>query len=385
MKRFVFKIQTALLVVFLLTPSLIQLSAHALPDDRFSDEELDELLAPIALYPDPLLAQVVPASTFIDQLEEAQRTLGGSTDDNQIGNQNWDVSVKSVAHYPQILDRMVLSHSFQQIGDEIRAVARIWHSRIGHDGSWCCCPITAGSIRGSRADRPEEIVARRDCRRANQELGPSCSTTRSLRTVKSSTSSAPIRAFLMTRRPTATWPIASAPMASAPIAAAPSTSADSLLAGRMALGRAVTSRVITHSRAGMAQAITAEKSARARVVGPETLDAIGDSVATGRGSDDEALIIGGVIAVSLIAVGLIAVRLCGAEKRPADDGTRDAEANGGTTEPAAAIAADPAASEGTTSAATKACNSAATKAAGLAPTGALAELHGLGRGRDCVP
>jgi len=84
MKRFVFKIQTALLVVFLLTPSLIQLSAHALPDDRFSDEELDELLAPIALYPDPLLAQVVPASTFIDQLEEAQRTLGGSTDDNHI-------------------------------------------------------------------------------------------------------------------------------------------------------------------------------------------------------------------------------------------------------------------------------------------------------------
>ena len=107
MKRFVFKIQTALLVVFLLTPSLMQLSAHALPDDRFSDEELDELLAPIALYPDPLLAQVVPASTFIDQLEEAQRTLGGSTDDIQIGNQNWDVSVKSVAHYPQILDRMV--------------------------------------------------------------------------------------------------------------------------------------------------------------------------------------------------------------------------------------------------------------------------------------
>jgi hypothetical protein len=61
----------------------------------------------IALYPDPLLAQVVPAATFIDQLEEARRVLGGSTDDNQIGNQNWDVSVKSVAHYPQILDRMV--------------------------------------------------------------------------------------------------------------------------------------------------------------------------------------------------------------------------------------------------------------------------------------
>jgi hypothetical protein len=79
----------------------------AAPPDRFSTTELDELLAPIALYPDPLLAQVVPASTFIDQLENAQQVLGGSTDDNRIGNQNWDVSVKSVAHYPQILQMMV--------------------------------------------------------------------------------------------------------------------------------------------------------------------------------------------------------------------------------------------------------------------------------------
>ena len=107
MKKFAFKIQAVLLGVFLLIPSVIQSSAAALPDGRFSDAELDELLAPIALYPDPLLAQVVPASTFIDQLESAQQVLGGSTDDNKIGNQNWDVSVKSVAHYPQVLQMMV--------------------------------------------------------------------------------------------------------------------------------------------------------------------------------------------------------------------------------------------------------------------------------------
>jgi len=50
---------------------------------------------------------VVPASTFIDQLENAQQVLAGSTDDNRIGNENWDVSVKSVAHYPQVLQMMV--------------------------------------------------------------------------------------------------------------------------------------------------------------------------------------------------------------------------------------------------------------------------------------
>lgn len=76
-------------------------------EQRFSDDELDELLSPIALYPDPLLAQAVPAATFIDQLEEANKVLGGKSDDNLIASQSWDVSVKSVAHYPQVLQMMV--------------------------------------------------------------------------------------------------------------------------------------------------------------------------------------------------------------------------------------------------------------------------------------
>jgi len=76
-------------------------------DQKLSDDELDELLSPIALYPDPLLAQIVPAATFIDQLEEANKVLGGKSDDNLIANQSWDVSVKSVAHYPQVLQMMV--------------------------------------------------------------------------------------------------------------------------------------------------------------------------------------------------------------------------------------------------------------------------------------
>ncbi len=61
--------------------------------------------------------------------------------------------------------------------------------------------------------------------------GASCSMTRSLRTVSSSTSSVPKRAFLIERRPTARWPIASAPTAIAPKAAAPSASARRLVAG----------------------------------------------------------------------------------------------------------------------------------------------------------
>ncbi len=74
---------------------------------KFSDDELDELLARIALYPDPLLAQVIPAATFVDQLKDAQGTLNGSSDDAQIADRDWDVSVKSVAHYPGVLKMMV--------------------------------------------------------------------------------------------------------------------------------------------------------------------------------------------------------------------------------------------------------------------------------------
>jgi hypothetical protein len=108
MKRTVFKLQAIALGLSLLTCPLMRATViGTAPPDRFSAGELDELLAPIALYPGPLLAQVVPASTFIDQLENAQQVLGGSTDDNTIGTQNWDVSVKSVAHYPQILQMMV--------------------------------------------------------------------------------------------------------------------------------------------------------------------------------------------------------------------------------------------------------------------------------------
>ena len=81
-------------------------SSAAAQAQNFSPDELDELLAPIALYPDPLLAQVLPASTFVDQIDEAVRVLGGKSDDNVIAKQNWDVSVKSVAHYPQVLQMM---------------------------------------------------------------------------------------------------------------------------------------------------------------------------------------------------------------------------------------------------------------------------------------
>ena len=71
-----------------------------------SPEELDDLLAPIALYPDPLIAQILPAATFLDQIDEAARYLRQYGKAAPVDAMPWDVSVKAVAHYPDVLFMM---------------------------------------------------------------------------------------------------------------------------------------------------------------------------------------------------------------------------------------------------------------------------------------
>jgi hypothetical protein len=74
--------------------------------EPLSPDQLDNLLAPIALYPDPLLAQVLVAATFPDQIDEADRFVRFDSDPDDLDQQPWDVSVKAVAHYPEVLAMM---------------------------------------------------------------------------------------------------------------------------------------------------------------------------------------------------------------------------------------------------------------------------------------
>jgi len=77
------------------------------PDQNLlTPEEMDDLLAPIALYPDPLIAQILPAATFVDQIDEAARYVRQYGRLARIDDQPWDVSVKAVAHYPDLLFMM---------------------------------------------------------------------------------------------------------------------------------------------------------------------------------------------------------------------------------------------------------------------------------------
>lgn len=71
-----------------------------------SPDELDQMLGPIALYPDPLISEILPAATFPTEIVMADRYLSGGGDPNAVDQQPWDPSVQALAHYPTVLQWM---------------------------------------------------------------------------------------------------------------------------------------------------------------------------------------------------------------------------------------------------------------------------------------
>jgi hypothetical protein len=69
------------------------------------DSQLQQLVAPVALYPDPLLAQLLPATTYPDQLQAAGQWLQANPNppEEAIASQPWEASVKAMVHYPDAL------------------------------------------------------------------------------------------------------------------------------------------------------------------------------------------------------------------------------------------------------------------------------------------
>ena len=77
-----------------------------------SSQELQQLVAPIALYPDALVAQILAASTYPTQIVEAERwmrshsNLKGEELAKEVDKQNWDPSVKAITQFPSVLENM---------------------------------------------------------------------------------------------------------------------------------------------------------------------------------------------------------------------------------------------------------------------------------------
>jgi hypothetical protein len=121
---------TALVCVALLVPGDITIMAQgpspptaAEAPKPISADELDSLIAPIALYPDPLLAQVLAASTYPLELIQLQQWLAKHKDlkdkalADAVKKETWDPSIQAMAGLPDVV---------KQLADNIK-----WTSELG--------------------------------------------------------------------------------------------------------------------------------------------------------------------------------------------------------------------------------------------------------------
>jgi hypothetical protein len=127
----IFKLMLTLFLVFLMTvpPWVIAQGTQGTEGSKtFKQEELDQLLAPIALYPDSLLTQVLMASTYpleavqADRWVKQNKDLKGDALTTALEKQQWDPSVKSLVNFPQVLAMMSEKLDWtQKLGDAFLA------------------------------------------------------------------------------------------------------------------------------------------------------------------------------------------------------------------------------------------------------------------------
>ncbi|MGA7831027.1 MAG: DUF3300 domain-containing protein [Terracidiphilus sp.] len=108
-----------------LAAGVIQMAAAQQPPTTpLPPEQLQQLVAPIALYPDALVAQILAASTYPTQIVEAERfiqqnpNLTGAALGAEVDKQDWDPSVKAMTQFPSVLADMDKNLSWtSELGD----------------------------------------------------------------------------------------------------------------------------------------------------------------------------------------------------------------------------------------------------------------------------
>jgi hypothetical protein len=115
-------------------PARVPAQAAAAPSSAapgaktFSEQELEQLVAPIALHPDALFTQILMASTYPLEVVAAERwiksnaSLKGKALEDALQGQTWDPSVKSLTVFPQVLTMMSEKIDWtQKLGDAFLA------------------------------------------------------------------------------------------------------------------------------------------------------------------------------------------------------------------------------------------------------------------------
>ncbi|MEW5837552.1 MAG: DUF3300 domain-containing protein [Pseudomonadota bacterium] len=111
-------------LAFSLVALLSMQSVARAAEPLFTVDQLDQMLAPIALFPDSLLSQVLMASTYPEEVQQAadwafaNRSLEGDAAVRAVQNQNWDPSVQSLVAFPQVIAMMGENPSWvRDLGD----------------------------------------------------------------------------------------------------------------------------------------------------------------------------------------------------------------------------------------------------------------------------
>jgi uncharacterized protein DUF3300 len=140
MYQFMRRLLALMLSTLLIPAAQFSLYAQAPPPGTYAPMEavqLDQLVAPIALYPDALVAQILTASTYPDQVTDANnwshQNMGLPPDQRAaIANgMGWDPSVKALTAFPSVLDNLARNYNwasqlgnayYNQPGDVMNAV-----------------------------------------------------------------------------------------------------------------------------------------------------------------------------------------------------------------------------------------------------------------------
>jgi Protein of unknown function (DUF3300) len=129
MKNSIFTVRAlAWFLILLLAPPPLALTQQGGQAPVIKQEELDQLAAPIALYPDALVSQILMASTYPLEVVQADRfatqnkNLKGDALTKALEQQSWDPSVKSLVNFPQVLTMMSEKLDWtQMLGDAFLA------------------------------------------------------------------------------------------------------------------------------------------------------------------------------------------------------------------------------------------------------------------------
>jgi hypothetical protein len=119
------------------------------PVEQQTPEELQQLVAPIALYPDALVSQILAASTYPTEIVEADRwvqehlDLKGKDLANAVDHQPWDPSIKALTQFPSVLSNMdknlswtsALGEAYVNQSEAVMDAVQVMRARAVADGN----------------------------------------------------------------------------------------------------------------------------------------------------------------------------------------------------------------------------------------------------------